>query len=109
MLNDASQFNRHIKIDPVTGDVSEQILDKVDAKAAKDLMQVTRMIEDMTRSLYNIQKADALQKQQLEKERLAIEKERLELEKERLALRNQMSADGEDNYGIVIMPEVKDE
>lgn len=82
-LKDQSQFNRHIKVDPVTGDLSEEVLDKVDAKAVKDIMQVTKMIEEMSRSLYNIQKAEALQKHQLDAERLQLEKERFEFEKQK--------------------------
>ena len=104
-LKDNVQFNRHIKVEPITGDLSEEILDKVDTRAAKDLMQVTKMIEDMTRSLYNIQKAEALQRHQIETERLQLERERLELEKERIALRNGDVGDS-SKYGVVLMPEV---
>lgn len=82
-LKDQDQFNRHLKIDPVTGDISEQILDKVDARAIKDSMQVLKMIEEMSRSLYNIQKAEAIQKHQLDAERLQLEKERFEFEKQK--------------------------
>ena len=81
MLNDQDQFNRHIKVDPVTGDVSDEILDKVDSRAVKDTMQTLKMIEEMSRSLYNIQKAEAIQKRQLEAERLQLERERFEFEK----------------------------
>lgn len=86
MLNDQNQFNRHIKVDPVTGDVSDEILDKVDSRAVKDTMQTLKMIEEMSRSLYNIQKAEAIQKRQLEAERLQLERERFEFEKQKAEL-----------------------
>lgn len=82
-LKDQAQFNRHLKVDPVTGDVSEQILDKIDSRAIKDTMQVLKMIEEMSRSLYNIQKAEAIQKHQLDAERLQLERERFEFEKQK--------------------------
>lgn len=104
-LKDSVQFNRHIKVDPITGDLTEEILDKVDTRAAKDIMQTLKMIEDMSRSLYNIQKAEAIQRHQIEAERLQLERERLELEKERIALRNGDVGDS-SKYGVVLMPEV---
>lgn len=104
-LKDSVQFNRHIKVDPITGDLTEEILDKVDTRAAKDIMQTLKMIEDMSRSLYNIQKAEAIQRHQIEAERLQLERERLELEKERNALRNGDVGDS-SKYGVVLMPEV---
>lgn len=82
-LSDPLQFHRHIKVDAVTGDIEDRVLDKVDARAMKDTMQVLKMIEEMSRSLYNIQKAEAIQKHQLDAERLQLEKERFELEKQK--------------------------
>lgn len=85
MLQDEDQFRRHI----VQGGVDENfetkeiVADKVDARSMKDAMQVLRMIEEMTRSLYNIQKAEQLNKQQIERERLELERERFEFEKEK--------------------------
>jgi hypothetical protein len=115
MLRDADQFNRHLVETRVvdedggmTVDTEERIYEKVDSRALKDTMQVLQMMEAMTRSLYNVQKAEAIQKARNERERLDIEKERLELERERSALRSQMSgSDGDTNWGIVLIPEVK--
>lgn len=104
-LSDPNQFHRHIKVDAVTGDIEDKLLDKVDTRALKDTMQVLKMIEDMSRSLYNIQKAEAIQRHQIEAERLQLERERLELEKERNALRNGDVGDS-SKYGVVLMPEV---
>lgn len=82
-VNDSAQFHRHLKVDPVTGEVSETILDKIDSRSMKDTMQVLKMIEEMSRSLYNIQKAEAIQKAQIDAERLQLEKDRFEFEKQK--------------------------
>ena len=120
MLQDDMQFQRHlIETRVIDEDGSmivspeEKIFNKFDSRSMKDSMQILQMMESMTRSLYNIQKAEALQKQQNDAERLAIERERLELEKERIALERERNAlrsgnidADEDKYGVVIMPEV---
>ena len=112
MLADQDQFQRHLV---ETKDIDnehmmvcteEKIFNKFDSKAMKESMQVLQMMEAMTRSLYNIQKAEALERQQIERERLELEKERLALERERNALRNGNSDADEDRYGVVMMPEV---
>lgn len=110
MMKDQEQFQRQLLINPVTGETEEKVTAKFDSRAMKESMQVLKMMEEMTRSLYNIQKAEALQKAQIERERLELEKERLQLEKERNALRSGNMDDDGNAYGVVIMPEVlKDE
>lgn len=113
MLKDDLQYQRHL-VETKTFDedggmtitTEEKLYNKFDSKAMKDSMQILQMMESMTRSLYNIQKSEALERQQIERERLEIEKERLALERERNALRNgNMDAD-ESRYGVVMMPEV---
>ena len=113
MLHDQDQFQRHLvetKVFDEDGNMimttEERQFDKFDSKAMKDSMQILQMMESMTRSLYNVQKAEAIQRQQIERERLEIEKERLALEKERNALRTQNMGADESNYGVVLMPEV---
>jgi len=111
MLQDEQQFQRHLVnegADTFFG-TEERIFDKYDTRAMKDSMQILQMMESMTRSLYNIQKAEALERQQIERERLELEKERLALERERNALRNGNTG-SEDNmrYGVVLIPEVID-
>lgn len=98
-LSDPSQFHRHIKVDAVTGDIEDRVLDKVDTRAMKDTMQVLKMIEEMSRSLYNIQKAEAIQKHQIDAERMQLERERFEFEKEKAA------ANKPDTSGAVIRVE----
>lgn len=121
MLNeDPKQFNRHIlqletpvilkngkvgiKKEPI-----EVIYDKVDSKALKDIAQSLKLIEDMKRSMLDLQRLEQRQKHEIERERLELEKERLALERERNALRNgNMSAEDNMRYGVVLIPEVID-
>lgn len=116
MLQDDMQYQRHL-VETKTFDeeggmsitTEERVYNKFDSKAMKDSMQILQMMESMTRSLYNIQKAEALERQQIERERLELEKERLALERERNALRSGNTG-SEDNmrYGVVLIPEVID-
>ena len=55
--------------------------EKFDSKAAKDMLQSLKMIEELNRSLKSIQKAEALHRQNIENERLKLERERFEFEK----------------------------
>lgn len=98
-LSDPSQFHRHIKVDAVTGDIEDRVLDKVDTRAMKDTMQVLKMIEEMSRSLYNIQKAEAIQKHQIDAERMQLEREKFEFEKQKA------EANKPDTSGAVIRVE----
>ena len=124
MISDSQQYQRHLVETKVIDDEGSMIItteerqfDKFDSKAMKDSMQILQMMESMTRSLYNIEKAERIQKQQLDRERFEFDKEmqreRLELEKERIALEREKNAlrngnvgDDDERYGVVIMPEV---
>jgi len=112
MLQDDMQFQRHLTETKTFDEdggmnvyIEEKTFQKFDSRAMKDSMQILQMMESMTRSLYNIQKAEAIQRRQIELERLEIEKERLALEKERNALRNG-NMDADNVYGVVLIPEV---
>ena len=83
MLNDGQQFNRHLTVNINTGETTEEIYDKADTKSMKEAMQIVQMLESMTRSLYNIQKAEQIQKHNLDADRLQLERERFEFEKEK--------------------------
>lgn len=98
-LSDPAQFHRHIQVDAVTGDIEDRVLDKVDTRAMKDIMQTLKMIEEMSRSLYNIQKAETIQKHQLDAERLQLEKDKFEFEKQKA------EANKPDTSGAVIRVE----
>lgn len=114
MLNDTQQYQRHlVETKAIDEDGSmiitteEKLFDKFDSKAMKDTMQILTMMESMTRSLYNIQKAERIERTQIERERLELEKERLALERERNALRSgNIGTDNDKQYGVVLMPEV---
>lgn len=124
MISDTQQYQRHLVETKVIDDEGSMIVtaeekhfDKFDTKAMKDSMQILQMMESMTRSLYNIEKAERIQKQQLDRERfefdkeiqrerLEIEKERIALERERNALRNGNVGDDNERFGVVLMPEV---
>lgn len=83
MLSDEDQFRRQFTTNMVTGESGETITNKYDARAMKDTMQSLKLIEEMTRSLYNLQKAEVIQRQQIENERLQLERERFEFEKQK--------------------------
>ena len=111
MFLDQAQFNRHLVTTTSGADITttEEIFDKVDSRALKDALSCLKMIEDMKRSMMEEQKLGERQKYEIEKARLALEKERLELEKERAAMKNGMLNADEYKYGVVLIPEVKDE
>lgn len=98
-LSDPAQFHRHIQVDAVTGDIEDRVLDKVDTRAMKDIMQTLKMIEEMSRSLYNIQKAETIQKHQIDAERMQLEREKFEFEKQKA------EANKPDTSGAVIRVE----
>ena len=105
MLKDGQQFNRHLTVNINTGETTEEIYDKADTKSMKEAMQIVQMLESMTRSLYNIQKAEQIQKHNLDADRLQLERERFEFEKEKQAFRDGKT-DDDHSYGVVLMPEV---
>ena len=83
MLSDQEQFQRQCYIDPISGELKEKVTDKFDSRAVKDTMQVLKMIEDMSRSLYNIQKATEIQSHQIAADRANLEREKFEFEKQK--------------------------
>ena len=90
MLSDEQQFQRHIveevsvsKEDGRLISTSEAVFEKFDTRAMKDAMQTLKMIEEMARSMYNIQKATEIQKHQLDADRLKLDQERFEFEKQK--------------------------
>lgn len=121
MLNDdPQQFNRHIlQLEtPVildNGKVGirkepiEVVYDKLDSRALKDIAQSLKLIEDMKRSMLDLQRLEQRQRYEFEREKLELEKERLALERERNALRNgNIGSDNDKHYGVVLIPEVID-
>lgn len=83
MLSDHDQFQRMVVTNVITGETEERVFEKFDSRAMKDSMQTLKMIEEMTRSLYNLQKAETIQRHQIEAERLQLEREKFEFEKQK--------------------------
>lgn len=83
MLADDKQFQRHLTTNMVTGETKEEIYNKADTRAMKDAMQTLKLIEEMSRSLYNIQKAQDIQKHQIDADRLKLDQEKQEWEKQK--------------------------
>lgn len=89
MLSDQEQFQRHLVVTTSIDEegslstTEEKLFNKADARAMKDAMQTLDLIEKMTRSLYNLQKAETIQKQKLDAERLQLEREKFEFEKQK--------------------------
>lgn len=83
MLSDHDQFQRQVVTNVITGETEERVFEKFDSRAMKDSMQTLKMIEEMTRSLYNLQKAETIQRHQIEAERLQLEREKFEFEKQK--------------------------
>ena len=84
---DEQQFNRHIVMESASDGATsmstmvEKQFDKIDNRALKDTVQSLKMLEDIQRSLRNIEKAEHMRKEAREDERLRLERERFELEK----------------------------
>lgn len=82
MLDDKDQFRKHFLQDETLA-VKETITTKYDTKAMKDSFQMVKMIEDLSRSLLDIQRLEALQKHEIDAARLQLERERFEFEKQK--------------------------
>lgn len=113
--NDPDQFNRHLVVTTVSDEegvittTDEKTFDKMDMRAMKDAVSILKTIEELKRSILGIQTVENLQRHQIDQGRLEVEKERVALERERNALRSQnMSADDDTKYGVVLIPEVID-
>jgi len=101
-LKDEKQFKRHLiqrkeKFDSGTERwwVEEQEFDVIDTRRLRDLAQALKISKELMRLLQGLLDPEAEKK-------LEIERERLELEKTKAGV-----GDGEDDTGIVILPEVK--
>lgn len=85
-MEDELQFNRYIVNESMSDETTsmstsnEKIFDKVDMRALKDAAQTLKLVEEMKRSMLNIQKAEQLNRERREDRRLEIEEERLRME-----------------------------
>lgn len=91
-LKDADQFRRHLvetmtSVDGVTSKtVEEKVFNKIDTRALKDAAQTLKLIEEMKRSILNIQKMDEINRERREQRKLEMEEERLEMQKQQADL-----------------------
>ena len=53
----------------------------MDMRAAKDALSALKIVDDMLRGYYNIQKAEQIQRYQLEREKFEYEKQKAEYAK----------------------------
>lgn len=89
-LEDAEQFRRHIVQDKFISDnggmdilTIEKTFDKYDMKAIQQAASALKMVEEMKRSMLNIQTMSELNRQKNEERKLAMEERRLKLEEEK--------------------------
>ena len=60
---------------------TEYVFEKMDMKAAKEAISALKGVDDLLRGYYNIQKAEALEKARLEREKFEWEKQKTEMAK----------------------------
>lgn len=106
-LKDAEQFRRHIVQEKYFDDdggmaviTEEKVFKKYDMRSIQQAMSALKMVEEMKRSIENIQTMSELNKQKNDERKLKMEEERLELEKQK---RNTFGFDADDGQHGVIM------
>ena len=60
---------------------SEYVFEKMDMKAAREAIAALKGVDDLLRGYYNIQKAEALERARLEREKFEFEKQKAEFTK----------------------------
>ena len=81
MLADTDQFKRHIVIDNLES--KEVVAEKYDTHAMKDAFQMLEIMEKLSRSLLDIQRLEAMQKHEIDVQRMQLEREKFEFEKQK--------------------------
>jgi len=110
-FEDADQWNRYIVNETVSDEntsmstSNEKLFQKIDTRALKDAVQALKLVEELKRSMLNIQRADQLNRERREERRLEMEEERLKIEQARA----NVATGDEDDFGIMILPEVLNE
>ena len=107
-LEDTLQFNRHL-VDTRTKmggteiqTVEEKVYDKVDMRALKDAAQTLKLVEEMKRSLYNIQKMDEINKEKREQRKLEMDEEKLKMEHERIQMQREQTENSKPDQNITV-------
>ncbi|MBQ3947656.1 MAG: hypothetical protein II656_03960 [Ruminococcus sp.] len=83
-LKDPQQFNRYLVTKGRKGgefETVEEVHEKLDTKAIREMTQALKAVEGLIRSLNNIPTEAEMQRLQLERERFEMEKEKWEREK----------------------------
>ena len=83
-MSDPQQFNRYLVTKGRKGgefETVEEVYDKVDTKAIREMTQALKAVEGLIRSLNNIPTEAEMQRLQLEREKFEMEKEKWEREK----------------------------
>lgn len=80
---DPEQFKRYIvqEGDADSYGSTEHVFNKMDMKAAREAIAALKGVDDLLRGYYNIQKAEALEKARLEREKFEFEKQKAEFNK----------------------------
>lgn len=108
-LEDTLQFNRHL-VDTRTKmggteiqTTEEKVYDKVDLRALKDAAQTLKLVEEMKRSLYNIQKMDEINKERREQRKLEMDEEKLKMDQEKLEMQREQAENSKPDSNITVM------
>lgn len=83
-MSDPQQFNRYLVTKGRKGgefETVEEVYDKVDTKAIREMTQALKAVESLIRSLNNIPTEAEMQRLQIEREKFELEKEKWEKEK----------------------------
>ena len=89
MVYDSEQYRKHLVETKLIEDNSmlitteEKLFTKYDTRAMRDSFQMLKMMEDLSRSLLDIQRLEAMQKHEIDAARLELERERFEFEKQK--------------------------
>lgn len=107
-LLDEQQFNRYIVNETVSDQESsmstsnEKIFEALDTRRLREAASTLKLIEEMKRSMLNIQKMSEVNRELREQRRLEMEEERLKMDQQRMNL----GTGDEEDHGILILPEV---
>lgn len=104
-VDDPLQFNRYLVTKGSKGgefETTEEVMEKVDTKAIREMTQALKAIEGLIRSLNNIPTP-------AEQQRLDIERQKFELEKEKWEREKNQGKSDDKHLGVILIPEIESE
>ena len=104
-VDDPYQFNRFLVTKGSKGgefETTEEVMEKVDTKAIREMTQALKAIEGLIRSLNNIPTP-------AEQQRLDIERQKFELEKEKWEKEKAQGKSDDKHLGVILIPEIEAE